>query len=48
MTIGKSDKSVIGGDFTANVERKSGKYGMGRMNDVGRDWIERCEEHELM
>ena len=44
---------VIGGDFNANVGRGNarqgvcGKYGVGRMNEAGRDLIEWCGENGL-
>ena len=47
------ERLVIGGDFNANVGRGNarrgicGKYGVGRMNEAGRDLIDWCEEHGL-
>ena len=53
MSACRSERLVIGGDFNANVgkdgERQGvcGKYGLGRMNDAGRDLIDWCEENGL-
>ena len=47
------ERLIIGGDFNANVgkgnERRGvcGKYGVGSMNEAGRDLIDWCEEHGL-
>ena len=47
------ERLVIGGDFNANVGRGNarvgvcGKYGVGRMNEAGRDLIDWCEEQGL-
>ena len=54
VAIGGRDRLVIGGDFNSNVGRMNarrgvcGKYGVGRMNEAGRDLIDWCEEHELV
>ena len=54
VAIGGSERLVIGGDFNANVgmnEQRAGvcgKYGIGRMNEAGRDLIEWCEQHGLV
>ena len=53
LAVGGRERLVIGGDFNANVGRGNarrgvcGKYGVGRMNEAGRDLIEWCEENEL-
>ena len=47
------ERLVIGGDFNANVGRGNarvgvcGKYGVGRMNEAGRDLVDWCEEQGL-
>ena len=47
------ERLVIAGDFNANVGRGNvregvcGKYGIGRMNEAGRDLIDWCEENGL-
>ena len=44
---------IIGGDFNANVGRNEerpgvcGKYGIGVMNEAGRNLIEWCEENDI-
>jgi len=53
IAIGGRECLVIGGDFNASVGKGNarrgvcGKYGVGRMNEAGRDMIEWCEEHGL-
>ena len=53
VAMGGRERLVIGGDFNANVGRRNerqgvcGKYGVGRMNEAGRDLIDWCEEHGL-
>ena len=48
------NRLVIGGDFNMNVgkgnarEGVCGRYGVGRMNEQGRDFVEWCEENELV
>jgi len=48
------ERLVIGGDFNACVGRGNvrdgvtGRYGVGRVNEAGRDMIEWCEENELV
>ena len=50
IAISGHERLVIGGDFNANVGRGNarvgvcGKYGVGRMNEAGRDLIDWCEE----
>ena len=47
------ERLLIGGDFNANVGRGNarrgvcGKYGVGRMNEAGRDLMDWCEENGL-
>ena len=54
IAMGGRERLVIGADFNANVGRGNaregvcGKYGVGRMNEAGRDLIEWCEENELV
>ena len=51
--LGRRERLIIGGDFNANVGKGNerggvcGRYGLGRMNEAGRDLIEWCEEHEM-
>jgi hypothetical protein len=53
VAIGGKERLVIGGDFNASVGKNvnrvgvCGKYGIGRMNEAGRDLVEWCEQHEL-
>ena len=53
VAMGGRERLVIGGDFNANVGRRNerqgvcGKYGVGRMNEAGRDLIDWCEEWGL-
>ena len=53
IALGGRERLVIGGDFNANVGRRNerrgvcGMYGVGRMNEAGRDLIDWCEEHGL-
>ena len=53
VAMGGRERLVIGGDFNANVGRRNerhgvcGKYGVGRMNEAGRDLIDWCEEQGL-
>ncbi|KAI8519282.1 hypothetical protein Bbelb_025390 [Branchiostoma belcheri] len=53
VAFGGSERLIIGGDFNANVGRGSGregvcgKYGVGKMNEAGRDLINWCEEFGL-
>ena len=54
VAVSGRERLVIGGDFNANVGRGNarlgvcGKYGVGRMNEAGRDLIDWCEEHGLV
>ena len=54
VAYGGNNRLVIGGDFNMNVgkgnarEGVCGRYGVGRMNDQGRDFVEWCEENELV
>ena len=49
----RNERLLIGGDWNANVGRGSarngvcGEFGVGRMNDAGRDLIEWCEANGL-
>ena len=49
----RKERLVIGGDWNANVGRGNeregvcGKFGIGRMNEAGRDLINLCEENGL-
>ena len=49
----RNERLVIGGDWNANVGRGNeregvcGKFGIGRMNEAGRDLINWCEENGL-
>ena len=53
MRMSRNERVIIGGDFNANVGRNEerpgvcGKYGIGVMNEAGRNLIEWCEENEL-
>ena len=50
ITIGNKEKIVIGEDFNASIGRGglrrgvSGKNGLGRGNEAGRDLVDWCEE----
>ena len=54
VSYGGNNRLVIGGDFNMNVgkgnarEGVCGRYGVGRMNEQGRDFVEWCEENELV
>ena len=54
VAYGAENRLVIGGDFNMNVgkgnarEGVCGRYGVGRMNEQGRDFVEWCEENELV
>ena len=54
VAYGGQDRLVIGGDFNMSVgkgnarEGVCGRYGIGRMNEQGRDFVEWCEENELV
>ena len=52
--MGRREKLVIGGDFNASVGRNRrgrdgvyGKFGLGEMNEAGRDWMEWCGTNGL-
>ena len=53
LSMCRNERLLIGGDWKANVGRGSarngvcGEYGVGRMNDAGRDLIEWCEANGL-
>jgi len=53
VACGGSEKLIIGGDFNSNVGRGNeregvcGRYGIGNMNEAGRDLIDWCGEHGL-
>ena len=53
LSMCRNERLLIGGDWNANVGRGSarngvcGEFGVGRMNDAGRDLIERCEVNGL-
>ena len=53
VAVSGRERLVIGGDFNANVGRGNarqgvcGKYGVGSMNEAGRDLIDWCEEQGL-
>ena len=53
LSMCRNERLLIGGDWNANVERGSarngvcGDFGVGRMNDAGRDLIEWCEANGL-
>ena len=53
LAMSGRERLIIGGDFNANVGRGNerrgvcGKYGVGRMNEAGRDLIDWCEENGL-
>lgn len=53
VAMNGNERLVIGGDFNASVGRNAerrgvcGKYGLGIMNEAGRDLIEWCEVHGL-
>ena len=54
LGMGRREKLVIGGDFNANVGRNRrgrdgvyGKFGLGEMNEAGRDWMEWCGTNGL-
>ena len=54
VAYGGENRLVIGGDFNMSVgkgnarEGVCGRYGIGRMNEQGRDFVEWCEENELV
>ena len=54
VASGGNERLVIGGDFNSNVGRMNeregvcGKFGVGRMNEAGRDLIDWCEENGLV
>ena len=54
VAYGGENRLIIGGDFNMNVgkgnarEGVCGRYGIGRMNEQGRDFVEWCEENELV
>ena len=54
VAYGGGNRLVIGGDFNMSVgkgnarEGVCGRYGVGRMNEQGRDFVEWCEENELV
>ena len=53
VALGDRERLIIGGDFNANVGRRNerqgvcGQFGVGRMNEAGRDLIDWCEEQGL-
>ena len=53
LSMYRNERLLIGGDWNANVERGSarngvcGDFGVGKMNDAGRDLIEWCEANGL-
>ena len=53
LSMCRNERLLIGGDWNANVGRGSarngvcGEFGVGRMNDAGRDLIEWCEANGL-
>ena len=53
LNMCRNERLLIGGDWNANVRRGCarngvcGEYGVGRMNDAGRDLIEWCEANVL-
>ena len=53
VAIGGHERLLIGGNFKANIGRGSsrpgvcGKYGVGRMNEAGRDMIDWCKKNGL-
>ena len=53
VAMGGQERLLIGGDFNANVGKRyerqgvCGKYGVGRVNEAGRDLIDWCEEQGL-
>ena len=54
LGMGRREKLVIGGDFNASVGRNRrgrdgvyGRFGIGEMNEAGRDWMEWCGTNGL-